>query len=259
MTDKIRFTLAQYNPTVGNVAKNAARAKDAWDAGKAAGADLVMLPEMFLAGYQAQDLTIRPAFVAHCEAALAALAKDCADGPALGVGAPWLRDGLCYNTYRILQGGKEVANVLKQELPNVQVFDERRLFASAEPQGPVSINGVRVGIPICEDAWHPDVSETLAESGAEILLVPNGSPYYRGKFERRMNTMVARVVETGLPMVYLNFVGGQDDQVFDGGSFVINADHHLAVQMPLFDEALETVLHGQDRLQKGAFGAVWRD
>ncbi len=241
MTQKFRITLAQFNPVVGDVDGNADRARDAWAKGKAQNADLVMMPEMSLAGYQVQDLVTRPAFIAHVEEAILALAKDCADGPALGVGGPALVDGKVYNSFRILQGGKETANILKHDLPNTHVFDEHRYFASADPQGPVSINGVRVGIPICEDAWHPDVPETLAESGAEILIVANGSPYYRGKFDRRMNTMVARVVETGLPMVYLNMVGGQDDQVFDGGSFVLNSDSQLAVQMPLFDEAVETV------------------
>jgi hypothetical protein len=122
----------------------------------------------------------------------------------------------------ILQGGRIHARVLKHHLPNDAVFDEKRVFAAADVTGPYVVNGVRIGTPICEDAWHPDVAETLAETGAEILLVPNGSPYHRGKPNLRLNLMVARVVETGLPLVYLNMVGGQDDQVFDGSSMVLN-------------------------------------
>jgi NAD+ synthase len=129
----------------------------------------------------------------------------------------------------------------KHELPNTHVFDELRLFDSGPVSGPYNLNGIRLGTPICEDSWHPEVSETMAESGAEMLLVPNGSPYYRGKFERRLNHMVARVIENDMPLVYLNMVGGQDDQVFDGGSFVLNRGGELAMQMPLFDEAIAHV------------------
>jgi NAD+ synthase len=140
-----------------------------------------------------------------------------------------------------LQGGKVVAKVLKHHLPNSDVFDEKRIFSPADVSGPYRIGPIRIGTPICEDAWHPDVAETLAETGAEILLVPNGSPYHRGKPNLRLNLMVARVVETGLPLVYLNMVGGQDDQVFDGSSMVLNPGGALAVQMPQFDTCLTHV------------------
>jgi len=140
-----------------------------------------------------------------------------------------------------LQGGRATATVLKHHLPNDAVFDEKRVFSAADVAGPYVVNGLRIGTPICEDAWHPDVAETLQETGAEILLVPNGSPYHRGKPNLRLNLMVQRVVETGLPLVYLNMVGGQDDQVFDGSSMVLNPGGQLAVQMPQFDEAVELV------------------
>ncbi|MFM7654407.1 MAG: NAD+ synthase, partial [Paracoccaceae bacterium] len=234
MSQTFRLTLAQLNPTVGAIEANVALAMDAWEQGRAAGADMVALTEMFVTGYQTQDLILKPAFAAAAERAVAALASRITDGPALGIGAPHSRDGMLLNAYYILQGGRIAATVLKHELPNDGVFDEKRLFASAPLQGPYRVGPVRIGSPICEDAWHSDVSETLAESGAEILLVPNGSPYHRGKPSVRTNLMVARVVETGLPLVYLNMIGGQDDQVFDGASFVLNPAGALAVQMPQF-------------------------
>jgi NAD+ synthase len=241
MTDTFRLMLAQLNPTVGDIAGNIAKARAAWAAGRDAGADMVALTEMFVTGYQTQDLILKPAFVSAAMAAVEGLAADCADGPALGIGGPMRSGGLLYNAYFILQGGKVSARVLKHHLPNDAVFDEKRVFSSADVHGPYVVNGVRIGTPICEDAWHPDVAETLAETGAEILLIPNGSPYHRGKPNLRLNLMVSRVVETGLPLVYLNMVGGQDDQVFDGSSMVLNPGGRLAAQLPQFDETLVMV------------------
>jgi NAD+ synthase len=241
MARSFRLTLAQFNPTVGALADNAARARAAWAEARAAGADMVALPEMFLTGYQTQDLVLKPAFVADVARQIAALARDCADGPALGIGAPLFEGGALYNAWFVLSGGAVSAVVRKHHLPNESVFDERRLYASADISGPYRVGGLRIGSPICEDAWYPDVAEALGESGAEVLLVPNGSPYARGRLDDRMNHMVARVVETGLPLVYLNMVGGQDDQVFDGASFVLNPGGGVAVMLPPFDEALAHV------------------
>jgi NAD+ synthase len=235
MTSRFRITLGQLNPTVGDLAGNAALARDAWEQGKAAGADIVALPEMFITGYNAQDLVMKRAFQLDVMTHIEALAADCADGPALAIGAPWVEGAELYNAYLILKGGKIASRVLKHELPNETVFDEVRIFDSGPLGGPYSVGNTRIGSPICEDAWHPDVAETLAETGAEFLLVPNGSPYYRGKFETRLNNMVARVIETELPLIYLNMVGGQDDQVFDGASFGLNPSGKLAFQMPTFD------------------------
>lgn len=251
MTDTFRLMLAQLNPTLGAIAANAARARAAWARGRAEGADMVALTEMFVTGYQTRDLILKPAFVTAAIAAVEALAADCADGPALGIGGPVRAGGRLYNGYYVLDGGRVQARVLKHHLPNDAVFDEKRVFASAEVHGPYAVRGVRIGTPICEDAWHPDVAETLAETGAEILLIPNGSPYHRGKPNLRLNLMVARVVETGLPLVYLNMVGGQDDQVFDGSSLVLNPGGRLMAQLPQFDEAEVMVT-----LRRGAQG--WR-
>ncbi len=236
MADRFRITLGQLNPTVGDLAGNADLARTAWREGKAAGADLVALPEMFITGYNAQDLVMKPAFQLHAMAHIEALAEDCADGPALAIGTPWAEGAELFNAYVILKDGKIASRTLKHNLPNETVFDEVRIFDSGPLGGPYSVGNTRIGSPICEDAWHPEVAETLQETGAEFLLVPNGSPYYRGKMDTRMNMMVARVIETGLPLIYLNMVGGQDDQVFDGASFALNPGGKLAMQLPAFDE-----------------------
>ncbi|RUS59441.1 NAD+ synthase [Pseudorhodobacter sp. E13] len=241
MANRFRLTLAQLNPTVGALGANATAAAQAWAAAKAAGADMIAFPEMYITGYQTQDLVQRPRFIEDCNEVLERLARDCAEGPAIGIGGPWFQAGRLYNAYFVLQGGKIATTVLKHHLPNDSVFDEKRLFSSAEVNGPYRIGPLRIGTPICEDSWFADVAETHAETGAEILLVPNGSPYYRDKLAVRQNIMVARVVETGLPLVYLNLAGGQDDQVFDGASFVLNPGGKLAVQMPAFETAITHV------------------
>ena len=242
MTKLFRLTMAQLNPAVGDIKGNADQARAAWAEGKAAGADLVALPEMFLVGYQTQDLIAKPAFIADAMAHLYALARDCADGPALSIGGPLVEDARLYNAYFTLRGGEIVSQARKHFLPNFNVFDEVRLFKSADIAGPYSFsNGARIGYPICEDAWYPDVCEAMVESGAEILVVPNGSPYFRNKFPIRMNTIVSRVIENNVPIVYLNMVGGQDDQMFDGGSFVLNRGGRLAVQLPMLETAISHV------------------
>ncbi|MEM7290850.1 MAG: NAD+ synthase, partial [Pseudomonadota bacterium] len=251
MADRFRITLGQLNPTVGDLDGNAELARSAWADGKKANADLVALPEMFIAGYNAQDLVMKPAFHKAAEAKIAELAQECADGPALAIGGPYAEDGKLFNAYFVCWGGKVVSRILKHNLPNETVFDEVRIFDAGPLGGPYSVGNSRVGSPICEDAWHPEVAETLAETGAEFLLVPNGSPYYRNKLETRMNHMVARVVETGLPIIYLNMIGGQDDQVFDGGSFGLNPGGTLAFQMPVFETGIAHV-----DLERGEAG--WR-
>ena len=242
MSDHFRLTLAQLNPTLGDLVGNAALARDAWEQGRAAGAQMVALPEMFITGYSTQDLVMKPAFYSDAMAQIEALAAECADGPTLGIGGPYFEDGRLYNAYHICRGGKVVARQFKHFLPNYDVFDEVRQFRRGAIQGPYAIpDGPRIGSPVCEDSWYEDVCEAMVESGAEIILVPNGSPYYRGKFEKRISAMVSRVVENNLPLVYLNMIGGQDDQAFDGGSFVLNRGGKLAVQMPLFDAAITHV------------------
>jgi len=241
MTQKFRLTMAQLNATVGDLAGNAAQALEAWTAAKVAGADMVMLPEMFVTGYQVQDLVLKPAFTRDAMAQIQTLAQSCAEGPAMGIGGPFRDESGLYNAYYVLAGGQIQTVIKKHILPNDDVFDEKRLYQSADIAGPYLVGDLRIGTPICEDAWHSDVPEALAESGAEVLFVPNGSPYARGKMDVRMAHMVARVVETGLPLVYVNMVGGQDDQVFDGGSFVLNPGGALALSLPMFENCLAHV------------------
>jgi NAD+ synthase len=231
----LRLALAQLNPTLGDVEGNLALARTARGEAAKRGADAVMFPELFLAGYPPEDLVLKPAFQDACRAACEQLARDTADGgPAVLIGLPWVENGKLYNAYAVLDGGKIEAVRFKVDLPNYGVFDEKRVFVPGPMPGPVTLRGVRVGLPICEDIWGEDVVECLAETGAELLLVPNGSPYFRSKSDIRFNIAVARVTESRLPLVYLNQIGGQDDLVFDGASFVLNADCALAVQMPSF-------------------------
>ena len=183
---------------------------------------------------------LKPAFQAACRAAVEALARETADGgPSVLMGTPWVEDGKLYNAYALLDGGRIEAIRFKVNLPNYGVFDEKRVFASGPIAGPVSFRGVRLGLPVCEDIWtewgdYENVVECLGETGAEILVVPNGSPYYREKGDVRLNVSVARVTETGLPLIYVNQVGGQDELVFDGASFGLNADRSMAFQLPAF-------------------------
>jgi NAD+ synthase len=191
---------------------------------------------------------LKPAFQSACRAAVEALARETADGgPAMLIGSPWLEEGKLYNAVALLDGGRIAALRFKANLPNYGVFDEKRLFARGPAAGPVTVKGVRVGVPICEDIWleesedYENVVECLAETGAEILLVPNGSPYARDKTDVRLSIAVARVTESGLPLVYLNQVGGQDELVFDGASLVLNADLSVAAQLPAFVEDIATL------------------
>ena len=245
---QLTITLAQLNPTVGDVTGNAAKARAARVKAHAEGADLVVLSELFIAGYPPEDLVLKPAFQSACRAAIEELARDTADGgPAMLVGTPWVEDGKLYNACALLDGGRIAAMRYKANLPNYGVFDEKRLFARGPAAGPVTVRGVRVGIPICEDIWleesaeYENVVECLAETGAEILIVPNGSPYARDKNDLRLSIAVARVTESGLPLIYLNEVGGQDELVFDGASFALNADLSVAAQLPAFEENVTTL------------------
>lgn len=239
MADALKLALAQLNPHEGRIPDNAERIRDARAEGARLGADLVVTPEFSIAGYPPEDLVRKPSFVAACEAAIEKLAAATADGgPGLIVGGPWRDDNKIYNAAYLLDGGKIVARRAKHELPNYGVFDDKRVFDAGPAPGPVVFRGLRLGLMICEDWWLPAVSETLAESGAEMLLSVNGSPYEDGKTGTRLSLAVARVVETGLPFVFCAQVCGQDELVFDGASFVLNGDRSLAVVMPSFEEAI---------------------
>jgi len=235
VTGELAIALAQTDPKVGDVAGNLALARDARAKAAKLGADLVVFSELNIAGYPPEDLVLKPAFQEACRAAVESLATDTADGgPGVIVGSPWVEAGRLHNTALLLDGGKIAAWRHKHELPNYGVFDEKRVFAAGPLPGPIVFRGVRLGLMICEDMWFPDAAECLVESGAEILVVPNGSPFETDKLDERVALGVQRVVETGLPLIYVNQIGGQDELVFDGASFVLNADRQLAVQMPAF-------------------------
>jgi len=250
--DTLLIALAQLNPTVGDVDGNLEKARGARARAAELGADIVMLTELFLAGYPPEDLVLKPAFQDACRAACEALARETADGgPAVLIGLPWAEGGSLHNSYALLDGGAIQAVRHKVDLPNYGVFDEKRVFAPGPLPGPVAFRGVRLGLPVCEDVWKEEVVECLAETGAEIILVPNASPFWGGKTDERFNIVASRVTESGLPMVYLNQVGGQDELVFDGASFALDADCALRVQMPAFVEDIAVA-----RFERGPGG--WR-
>ena len=237
--DEMRIALAQLNPVLGDLEGNLEKARAARAEAAAGGADLVVFSELFITGYPPEDLILKPAFIAAARQVVEALATATDDdGPAILMGTPWEEGDAVYNAVVLLEGGVVADRRFKAELPNYGVFDEKRVFAPGPMPGPFNFRGVRIGAPICEDIWIEDVVECLAETGAEILVVPNGSPYTSVKRDLRVNQAVARVAESGLPLVYVNQVGGQDELVFDGASFVLNGDHALALQMPAWQEGV---------------------
>ncbi|MGE3915050.1 MAG: NAD+ synthase [Hyphomicrobiaceae bacterium] len=234
----LRIALAQLDPVVGDLAGNADRLVAARTEAAAKGADLVLFPELFICGYPPEDLVRKPAFAAACRETVEALAMRLGSGPAVLVGTVWPDGGKVYNAVALIDEGRIAAVRYKVDLPNYGPFDEKRVFDAGPLPGPISYRGVRLGVPICEDIWQEEVVECLAECGADLLLVPNGSPFDWRKVDVRLNVAVARVTETGLPLAYVNQVGGQDELVFDGASFVLNGDASLAVQMPAWEEAI---------------------
>lgn len=239
---ELRIALAQLNPVLGDISGNLALARDARQRAAEQGADLLLLTELFICGYPPEDLVKKPAFIQACRQAIEDLAADTKNGgPGILIGTPWLENEKLYNAVALLDDGEIKGLRYKVDLPNYGTFDEKRLFSMGPMPGPMSFRGVRLGIPICEDAWNDEVCECLMETGAEMLLVPNGSPYWEDKANLRMQVLVQRIVETDLPVLYSNQLGGQDELVFDGGSFVLAADRTLALQMPQFEEAVTTV------------------
>jgi len=238
--DTLKIALAQVNPTVGDVAGNLALVRRRREQAAAAGADLVVSPELVLVGYPPEDLVLRPALVQAATDAVRELQQDtAAGGPGLVVTTPWVNNGCLHNAVALVDEGR-IDLRFKHELPNYGVFDEKRVFAAGPIPAPVTFRGVRIGVPICEDIWFPRVTDHLATLGAELMIVPNGSPFEVDKFARRVELARERASESRIPIAYVNQVGGQDELVFDGGSFVVNGDGSLAQLLPFFTEALAT-------------------
>ncbi|MFO1014871.1 MAG: NAD+ synthase [Caulobacteraceae bacterium] len=239
MTDRLVIASIQANPTVGAIATNEALARELIAKANGLGADIAVFPELFLIGYPPEDLALKPAAVAACHAALERLAAETRTGCAVFMTLIWAGDGgHPRNAVALLQDGEIKGVSFKVDLPNYGVFDEKRIFQAGELPGLFEVKGVKVGVPICEDIWGAGPCAALRGEGAEMLIVPNGSPYRRTAEDERMAVARARVAETGLPMVYVNQVGGQDELVFDGGSFVLQADGAIAASLPRFEDAI---------------------
>jgi NAD+ synthase len=238
MTDRLVIASVQANPTVGAIAKNEAQARTRIAEAKALGADLALFPELFLIGYPPEDLALKPAAVRDCSAALERLAAETAGGPAVLMGTLWPGpEGRPYNALALLADGAVQGVTTKRELPNYGPFDEKRVFAVGEPKV-LRWRDVALGCPVCEDIWLPAVTAALKAQGAEILLVPNGSPFRVTAIGERCGVAQARVAETGLPLLYVNQVAGQDELVFEGGSFALQADGEICMSLPMFEETV---------------------
>ncbi len=246
----LKIAIAQINATVGDIAGNAARILDFAERAKAQGADLLLTPELVLCGYPPEDLLLREDFYAACERELDTLASR-VHGISVIVGHPLTKDGECFNAATLISKGVRVATYCKQRLPNYEVFDEERYFESGDTPCVVSINGVRCGINICADVWEAGAADLAQESGAEVLLVLNASPYHIGKQGLRARVLRERIAATGLPVVYANLVGGQDELVFDGGSFALDSHGDIRCQLPKFEEALVIVDFADGEPQPG--------
>lgn len=238
MTETRLISLAQVNPTVGAIAANQQLVMTYYDQAKTAGSDLVIFPEMVLVGYPAEDLVRKKAFTNKALKAIEELAIATKAGPAMIVGAPY-RDGeKLYNTSFLIADGEIAVKRYKYHLPNYGVFDEKRVFDAGPLPEPVDFMGMRLGMMTCEDMWFPDVSEHLAAAGADVLIAPHGSPYQIQKLDERVLHARKRVDETKLPLIMNNLIGGQDELVFDGASFVLNCQAVTVAQMPAFEEHL---------------------
>ena len=237
MTDRLRIAFAQMNQRVGDLEGNAAAMLEVRR--QAGDADLLVCPELQLTGYPPEDLVLKPEFVRRTMEHAERLVDATADpGPAMLIGTIVNEGGQNFNAVLLADDGRVVGRTLKRELPNYGTFDEKRVFASGPIPEPLAFRGVRIGVPICEDIWQEVVCGHLADAGAELLIVPNGSPYELDKDDLRQRLVRSRAIQTGLPIAYLNRVGGQDELAFDGSSFVIHADGELVVQMADWEEQL---------------------
>ncbi len=250
MSKQLKITIAQLNPILGNIDYNCSLMLGCLQQAKLDDSDLIVFPELSITGYPTEDLVFKPAFQHAVLNAVHELAETAADGPALLVGFPYEENGNLYNAMGLLQDGKLSDIRLKHTLPSYGVFDEKRLFEAGPLQGILDFKGVKIGLPICEDIWHEKVCGHLCKQGAEILISPNCSPYTKNRIFDRHETVLKRVEETNIPVVYINQMGGQDELVFDGASFVINADQTLAAQFPAFINMVSTICFNRNQMGK---------
>lgn len=236
MTDRLKIAIAQMNQRVGDLGGNAEAMLEMRR--RAKGADLLLCPELQLVGYPPEDLVLKPEFVRRVHECTDQLVSATTEaGPAMLIGTITHQDGRNYNTMLLADGGRVIGRTFKHELPNYGTFDEKRIFAPGPLPSPIEWRGIKLGVPICEDMWLEPVCAHLKELGAELFLVPHGSPFELDKIDTRERLARARTTSTGLPLVFLNRVGGQDELVFDGSSFVMHPDGEVTVQMPDWDEA----------------------
>jgi NAD+ synthase len=239
MVGKLNFALAQLNPVVGDIQGNIVRLRDFRVRAAAMGADILITPELYVSAYPPEDLVLKPSFQDAVHIAVEAFARETADGgPAVLIGAPWAEAGRLYNAALLLDRGRIAAKIYKHDLPNYGPFDEKRVFTSAPLPMPIMFRDVKLGIMVCEDMWTVEAAAHLKRHGAEILIVPNGSPYEIGKTAQRRGLAAGRVTETGLPLIYVNQLGGQDELVFDGVSFALDASGATTLALPAWQEGL---------------------
>lgn len=240
MSPSLKIALAQISARVGDIEYNAARVRDI--VRDFSQADLIVFPELHLCGYPPEDLVLKPAFLSACHEAAQGLAGELRHAPAILLGLPWLENGRVYNAVALIMDGAIRTLRFKHHLPNYGVFDELRVFSPGPLPNPIEFKGFRLGVPICEDIWQGgEVTAHLKQKGAQLLVVSNGSPYSCDKPQRRRDIVKARQEETGLPVLYLNRVGGQDELVFDGDSFGLNTDGSESFRFPAFEEKVEVV------------------
>ncbi len=242
MTQNLTITLAQLNPTVGDIAGNSKKILEVYQKNKTT-SDLIVYTEMVVTGYPTDDLVLKPFFIDHVMKGVEALAKKVdGKGAALLISAPWRHEGKVYNAALLIHDGKIIATRFKHNLPNYGVFDEVRVFTAGELPLPVDFKWTKLGVLTCEDMWFPEVTANLKKNGAEILVIPNGSPYEVDKTHIRLDHARKRVKESDLPLIYVNQIGGQDELVFDGASFVLDHTGKILTQLPSHEEYATTTL-----------------
>jgi NAD+ synthetase len=255
---EMKIAIAQINCTVGDLAGNVKKIADYAKCAIERGADILLTPELSLCGYPPEDLLLRDGFYVACDKALRELAKQ-VHGITLIVGHPDKVDDRCYNAASVLRGGEILDTYHKHSLPNHSVFDEERYFSRGNQPCLIEMDGITFGIIICADIWHEHAADLAKEAGAEILLVLNASPYHFNKQATRYETIRERIGDTGLAVVYANMVGGQDELVFDGASFVMDQKGTLTHQFPAFDEVLGMVEIEDGKLTRGTIANVEKD